>query len=100
MGIPFKKSKKGITIKIKVCPKSAQSGISGIVGDVLKIKVNAPPVGGAANKELIEILSDKLRMRKTSIKIIKGHTSRNKVVEIEGIERIEQFSSLKNVITC
>jgi uncharacterized protein (TIGR00251 family) len=59
MEIPFKKSKKGITIKIKVCPKSAQSGISGIVGDVLKIKVNAPPVGGAANEELIEILSDK-----------------------------------------
>jgi uncharacterized protein (TIGR00251 family) len=90
MEIPFKKSKKGITIKIKVFPKSAQSGISGIVGDVLKIKVNAPPVGGAANEELIEILSDKLRMRKTSIRIIKGHTSRNKVVEIEGTERIEQ----------
>jgi len=91
MEIPFKKSKKGITIKIKVCPKSAQSGISGIVGDVLKIKVNAPPVGGAANDELIEILSDKLRTRKSSIKIIKGHTSRNKVVEIEGTERIEQY---------
>jgi len=89
MEIPFKKSKKGITIKIKVFPKSAQRGILGIVGDVLKVKVNAPPVGGAANEELIEILSDTLRMRKTSIKIIKGHTSRNKVVEIEGRERIE-----------
>ena len=89
MEIPFKKSKKGITIKIKVYPKSAQSGISGIVGDVLKIKVNAPPVEGAANKELIEILSDTLRTRKTSIKIIKGHGSRDKVVEIEGTERVE-----------
>jgi uncharacterized protein (TIGR00251 family) len=99
MGIPFKKSKKGITIKIKVYPKSAQSGISGIAGDVLKIKVNAPPVGGEANKELIEILSDTLRLKKTSIKIIKGHTSRNKIVEIECKERIEQSSSLKNVVT-
>lgn len=99
MGIPFKKSKKGITIKIRVYPKSAQSGISGIAGDVLKIRVNAPPVGGAANRELIEILSDTLLMKKTSIKIIKGHASRNKIVEIEGTERIEQSCSLKNVIT-
>jgi len=88
MEIPCKKTKKGITVKITVYPKSARHGIAGIVGDVLKIKVNAPPVGGAANKELIEILSDKFRIRKTAIKIIKGHTSRNKVVEIKGLERI------------
>ena len=86
MEIPFKQSKKGITIKIKVDPKSAQSGISGIVGDVLKIKVNAPPVGGAANEELIEILSKEFTVRKTAIKIILGHHSRDKVVEIEGRE--------------
>jgi uncharacterized protein (TIGR00251 family) len=89
MKIPFKKTKRGIIIKITLYPKSAQRGISGTAGDVLKIKVNAPPVGGAANKELIELLSDKFSMRKTAIKIIKGHTSRNKVVKIEGIEKIE-----------
>ena len=92
MEIPFKKTKRGITIKITLYPKSAQRGISGITGDVLKIKVNAPPVGGAANKELIEFLSDKFSIRKTAIKIIKGHTSRNKVIEIEGIEKTENFS--------
>ena len=88
MKIPFKKTKRGITIKISVHPKSTHRGISGISGDVLKIKVNAPPVGGAANKEVIEILSDKFHIRKTAIKIIKGLTSRNKVVELEGIESI------------
>ena len=88
MEIPFKKTKRGITIKISVHPKSAQRGISGISGDVLKIKVNAPPVGGAANKEVIEILSDKFHMRKTAIKIIKGLSSRNKIVELEGIEKL------------
>ena len=91
MEIPFKRSKKGITIKIKVDPKSAQSGISGVVDDVLKIKVHAPPVGGAANKELVEILSDRFRIKKTAIKIIKGNSSRDKIVEIEGVERIAKF---------
>ena len=88
MGIPYKKTKRGITIKISVHPKSAQRGITGIVGDVLKIKVNSPPVGGAANKEVIEILSDKFHIKKTAIKIIKGLASRNKVVELEGIDSI------------
>ena len=92
MEIPFKKTKRGITIKITLYPRAAQREISGTTGDVLKIKVNAPPVGGAANKELIELLSDKLSIRKTAIKIIKGLTSRNKVVEIEGIEKIKNLA--------
>jgi len=69
-------------------PRSSGSGISGVMGDVIKIKLHAPPVGGAANEELIEILSDELRLKKRSIKIISGQTSKNKVIEIEGIESL------------
>jgi len=57
MEIPFKKSRRGITLKVKVEPKSSRKGISGLLGDSLKVKVHAPPIGGAANEELIEILS-------------------------------------------
>ncbi len=88
MAIPFQRSKKGITLKVKVEPRSSRKGISGIVGDALKIRVNAPPVGGAANGELIEILSSEFGIKKTAIKIIRGHSSRDKVVEIEGIDSI------------
>ncbi|MEW6416740.1 MAG: DUF167 domain-containing protein [Nitrospirota bacterium] len=86
MKIPFKKSKKGITLKVKVEPRSSRKGISGLVGDAIKIKVNAPPAGGAANEELLEILSERFDIKKTAIKIIKGQFSRDKVVEIEGID--------------
>lgn len=88
MEIPFKKSKKGITLKIKVEPRSSRKGIAAVMGDVLKVRVNAPPVGGAANEELIEILSDEFGIRKSAIHIVKGHLSRNKVVEIEGIDSL------------
>jgi uncharacterized protein (TIGR00251 family) len=88
MEIPFKKSKRGLTFRIKVEPRSSRKGIAGVMGDVLKVKVNAPPVGGAANQELIEILSDEFGIRKSAIRIIKGHLSRDKVVEIEGIDSI------------
>lgn len=88
MDMPFQKSKKGVTLKIKVEPRSSRKGISGIVGDAIKIKVNAPPAGGAANKELIEVLSEEFGIKKTSIKILRGMSSRNKVVEIEGVASI------------
>ena len=88
MEIPFQRSKKGITLKVKVEPRSSRKGISGIVGDALKIRVNAPPVGGAANEELVEILSEEFSIKKTSIKIIRGRFSRDKVVEMEGIDSI------------
>jgi uncharacterized protein (TIGR00251 family) len=88
MTLPFKKSKNGIILKVKVEPRSSRKGISGLIGDAIKIRVHAPPVGGAANEELIEILSDEFGIKKTSIKIIKGHSSKAKVIEIEGLDSI------------
>jgi len=88
MKIPFKRSRKGITFKVRVEPRSSRKGIPCLIGDALKIRVNAPPVGGAANEELIEILSEEFSIKKTSIKIIRGHSSKNKIVEIEGIDSI------------
>jgi uncharacterized protein len=88
MDMPFQKSKKGVTLKIKVEPRSSRKGIAGVVGDAIKIKVNAPPVGGAANEELIEVLSEEFGIKKTSIRILRGMSSRNKVVEIEGVTSI------------
>lgn len=88
MKIPFKKSKKGITLKVKVEPRSSRKGISGFTGDVTKVRVNAPPVGGAANEELVKILSEEFGVRKSAIKIIRGQASKDKVIEIEGVESI------------
>jgi uncharacterized protein len=88
MKIPFKKSKRGITFNVKVEPRSSRKGISGVVGDLVKVRVNAPPVGGAANEELVEIISEEFDIKKSAIRIIRGQYSRNKVIEIEGTESI------------
>jgi len=88
MEIPFKRSKRGITLKVKVEPRSSRKGISGVIGDTLKVRVNSPPVGGAANEELIDILSGEFGVRKTAIKILGGRSSKDKVIEVEGIDSI------------
>jgi hypothetical protein len=88
MQIPFKKTKEGIVIQVKVQPRSSRKGIEGVTGDTLKINLTAPPVDGAANEQLIEILSVELKIRKSSIRILKGASSRYKTVEIKGVKEI------------
>ena len=88
MQIPFKKTKEGILIEVKVEPRSSKKGIGGLMDNVLKVKLTAPPVDNEANKQLIEIISELLGIRKSSIRIIKGLTSKKKILEIKGIEKI------------
>lgn len=88
MKIPFLKSKKGIIIKVRIKPRSTKAGISGLVGDALKVKVHSPPLKGVANEELLELLSKTFLIRKSAMKIIKGNNSKDKFVEIEGINSI------------
>lgn len=86
--VPFKKSKKGITIEVRVQPRSSRKGIEGVSGGALKVRLTAPPAEGEANAQLIEVLSSELGLRKTSIRIVKGLSARNKTVEIEGVQSL------------
>lgn len=82
--IPCRRSKNGITISVRVQPRSSKKGIDRIDGDLLRVKLTAPPADGAANAQLIEVLSKEFHIRKSAFSIVKGHASRNKVVEVEG----------------
>jgi uncharacterized protein (TIGR00251 family) len=88
MQIPFRKTKDGITIEVKVEPRSSKKGISGIIENVVRVKLTAPPIGGAANEQLIEVMSKATGVRKSDIRIVRGHSSKKKVVEIRGVRNI------------
>jgi uncharacterized protein len=70
------------TIKVKLSPRTKQNKIVGWSGDTLRIHVTAPPVDGKANLALIKFLAKEFKVAKSDIKIIKGETSRDKVLEI------------------
>ncbi len=91
MDIPFKKTKKGISLKVKVEPRSSRQGISGVIGDTLKVTVHAPPVGGAANDELIDVLAAAFGVKKPAVTIAGGRSSKNKIVEIAGVDAIPRW---------
>ncbi|MCK4911741.1 MAG: YggU family protein [Thermodesulfovibrionales bacterium] len=84
MDIPCRKSKNGVCISVRVQPRSSKKGIDRIDGDVLRVRLTAPPADGAANAQLIEVLADEFRIRKSAFSIVKGQSSRDKIVEVEG----------------
>ena len=71
-------------IKVKVVPRSSRDEVCGLEGDTLKIKVTAPPVEGAANERVVELLAKRFGLRKSDVRIVQGMRSRLKTVEIRG----------------
>lgn len=89
MKIPYTKTKNGITIDVKVEPRSSKRQISGVMEDtVLKVKLTAAPVDGSANAQLIELIAEVTGVRKSQVRIIRGLSSKRKIVEITGIGKI------------
>ena len=86
MDIPYSKTRDGIIIEVKVDPRSSKRGIVGVIDNMLKVKLTAPPVGGAANEQLVELLAEKYGVKKSNITILRGETSRRKTVKITGVE--------------
>lgn len=71
-------------LHVRVIPHSSNNSIVWEEGG-LKVHVTAPPVDGAANKALIDLLSHCLAVHKRNIQIVHGTTGRSKIVEITGI---------------
>jgi uncharacterized protein len=73
------------TIDIRVIPRAGKSGIAGVRGGALLVRLNAAPVDGAANAELIDVLSDVLDVPKRAVSIVTGERGRQKRVRIDGM---------------
>ena len=81
-GIPHMRTRSGFLIKVRVEPRSSKAQVVGVIGGILKVKLTQPPVGGAANRQLIQILAEHFQVSKSAVRIVRGETSKNKVVEV------------------
>ncbi len=74
-----------IRLPIKVTPNAKKTEIIGWEGEggkVLRVRLNAPPVDGKANQELVRFLAKRLGLSKSAVTIARGEKSRDKVLEI------------------
>lgn len=70
------------TIRVRVITRAAREEIVEIEKDVYKIKIHVAPAGGRANEKIISLLSQTFTVPKSHITIIRGQTSKHKVIEI------------------
>ena len=87
--IPIRQTRSGVTFSIKVHPRAEKNGITGEVGDALKVALTAPPVEGKANEACIDFFAKLLEVPRSSVTIGAGETSRNKVIRVVGLPAAE-----------
>ena len=76
-------------VRLRVSPGARSSELVGRHGEAWKVRVAAPPEGGSANEAVLDLLAEKLELPRRSLSIVSGHTAREKVVRMEGIDRAE-----------
>jgi uncharacterized protein (TIGR00251 family) len=70
---------------VKVQPRASVNEIGEPLGNELRVKVTAPPVESAANEALIRLLAERLDCPRNRIELVRGQTSRHKVLKVYGM---------------
>ncbi len=92
----FKVTESGIIVNIKISPNSKKNEIIKTDSET-KVKITAQPIDGKANKCLVEFLSKNFKVPKTSIKIIKGETAKEKTILFETTDE-QKIDIIKNAL--
>ena len=73
-------------VRLRVAPGAKRAGVVGRHGDAWKVRVTAPAEGGRANDAVVRLVADTLTLARTSVTLVSGHSARDKVVELAGVE--------------
>jgi hypothetical protein len=74
------------TLAIKAQPNAPRTEVVGWLGDAVKIKLHAPPLEGRANAALCDFLAEQLDLPRRAVTVLRGDTSRSKLVRIAGLD--------------
>jgi len=85
----------GLLLSVRLQPRASANEIGEALGNELKIRVTAPPVDSAANGALVRLLADKLGCGRNQVELVRGQTSRRKLVKLHGILPETFLSKLK-----
>jgi uncharacterized protein (TIGR00251 family) len=81
-------------LTVKAVPGAARNELAGYEGGTLRVRVAAAPERGKANRELTDFIAGTLGVRKSAVCVVKGATSRTKLLEIDGLSQAEVLAKL------
>ena len=70
---------------VRLTPRAGRDAVDGVVDGVLRVRVTAPPVDGAANDALLRILALEMRVPRRAVRLVRGETARQKVVAVDDV---------------
>ena len=73
-------------LRLRVAPGAKRAAVVGRHGDAWKVRVAAPPEHGRANAAVVGLLAHTLDVPRHSVTLVSGHTGRDKIVELAGID--------------
>lgn len=90
----FKSTSEGVEIAIRLSPKSSKDKILGICQDskgdeYLKVSVTAPAEDNKANEALLFLVGKTLKIPKSQLRILRGHTFRNKILLVPELRDLQ-----------
>src|SRR5262245_34155234 len=85
----------GVLLSINLQPRASKNKVGEPLGDALRVKVTAPPVDSAANEALLRLLAETLDCPRSKVELVRGHSSRLKVVKIYGAPAIAILRKLQ-----
>ena len=93
----------GIRVLVRAQPRASRSAVVGAIDDgrggiALKVAVAAPPVEGAANDAIVELLAEVFGVPRRAVTIARGDTGRNKQIDIAGIDESTALARLAGLI--
>jgi len=75
----------GLLLAVKVQPRASVNEVGEPLGDELRVKVTAPPVDSAANEAVLRLLVERLDCARNQVEVVRGHSSRHKVIKVRGL---------------
>jgi uncharacterized protein (TIGR00251 family) len=79
----------GVFLTLWVQPRSGRDEVVGVRAGMLRVRVAAPPAGGAANEALVRLLAHLLRVARSDVEVVQGHRSRRKRIKVYGVSAEE-----------
>jgi uncharacterized protein len=75
----------GVLLRVLIQPRASRNQVAGVQQQALKIRLTAPPVEGAANKECLKFLAHLLATSPSQLHLVSGHKARRKTILIRGM---------------
>jgi uncharacterized protein (TIGR00251 family) len=83
--IQFSEDDRGTTFAVRIVPRASSTAIAGDYEGAVRIRIAAPPVEGAANRELIRFLAKKFKVPQNAVEIVSGASSKKKIIRLQGV---------------